>query len=181
MSEIVRGKPISYYIKYLTGCNKYSYIRLLARQVTSKREQKCEKCGYDKHVEASHIKPIHQFDITESIDVVNHNNNLTLLCPNCHWETEYLEKKIEREKKLICSCGSKKCENSKRCCKCENESRRIHPLNKKVENRPNKQELATLTASNSMAKIGEMFGVSDPAIRKWCKQYGLESRKRKIK
>jgi len=51
---------------------------------------KCEKCGYDKHVEACHIKPISSFTEDTLIDTINHPDNLIALCPNCHWEFDNL-------------------------------------------------------------------------------------------
>ena len=48
--------------------------------------QICMKCGYDKHVEVCHIKPIRQFSEDTLLSVINDKTNLLLLCPNCHWE-----------------------------------------------------------------------------------------------
>lgn len=46
----------------------------------------CAYCGYDKHVEIAHIKPIHQFPLTALISEINHHRNIIALCPNHHWE-----------------------------------------------------------------------------------------------
>lgn len=48
----------------------------------------CQICGYDKHVEIHHIKPISSFSTDTTIDEVNNINNLAVLCPNCHWEAD---------------------------------------------------------------------------------------------
>ncbi len=42
---------------------------------------------------------------------------------------------------------------------------------RKVKNRPSLEELEKLMETLPMTKIGEMYGVSDSAIRKWLKQY----------
>lgn len=42
---------------------------------------------------------------------------------------------------------------------------------RKVKNRPSLEELEKLKETLPMTKIGEMFGVSDNAVRKWIKQY----------
>lgn len=42
---------------------------------------------------------------------------------------------------------------------------------RKVKNRPSFEELEKLKETLPMTKIGEMFGVSDNAVRKWIKQY----------
>ena len=49
----------------------------------------CAKCGYDKHVEIAHIKPIHTFSLDTPISVINAPSNLIPLCPNCHWEFDH--------------------------------------------------------------------------------------------
>lgn len=46
----------------------------------------------------------------------------------------------------------------------------------KTNNRPkpSKEELEKLTKELPMTKIGEMFGVSNNAVKKWCKNHGIE-------
>ena len=65
-----------------------SQVRSVARQVMDKSgvPKKCCKCGYDKHVEVSHIKPISHFSSDSLIMDINSIDNLEYLCPNCHWE-----------------------------------------------------------------------------------------------
>lgn len=46
----------------------------------------CQKCGYDKHVELCHIKPISDFDDKAILSDVNSPDNILVLCPRCHWE-----------------------------------------------------------------------------------------------
>jgi hypothetical protein len=43
-------------------------------------------------------------------------------------------------------------------------------MNNKI---PNKEELEVLIHSVNFIKIGEMYGVSDNAVRKWCRKYNL--------
>lgn len=43
-------------------------------------------CGYDKHVEVCHIKPISEYDLDIKVSEINHKSNIHILCPNCHWE-----------------------------------------------------------------------------------------------
>ena len=57
----------------------------------------CACCGYDKHVELAHIKPVSSFDVNTLISVVNSEENVIQLCPNCHWEFDNLP----REGKFI--------------------------------------------------------------------------------
>ena len=64
----------------------YSLIRTQARAVTKHLLQECANCGYDKHVETCHIKPISSYTLDTPLSIVNSLSNLVLLCPNCHWE-----------------------------------------------------------------------------------------------
>lgn len=65
----------------------YSYIRSRARNVLKFYTAKvCMHCGYDKHVEACHIKPISEFKDSDLVSTINSLDNLLYLCPNCHWE-----------------------------------------------------------------------------------------------
>lgn len=67
---------------------KNSHIRSLARYWNSdKLSLPCSVCGYSKHVELAHIKPISSFPETSTLEEVNHPRNLIQLCPNCHWES----------------------------------------------------------------------------------------------
>ena len=51
---------------------------------------------------------------------------------------------------------------------------------RKVE-RPSKEELSILLKENSFREIGRKYKVSDTAIKKWCKTYGLPYRKKDMK
>jgi uncharacterized protein YjcR len=44
----------------------------------------------------------------------------------------------------------------------------------KISKRPDKEVLEKLVWEMSCVKIGEMFGVSDNAVNKWCKYYGIQ-------
>lgn len=68
--------------------NRYTRVRDHAKRVyaTSKNHQCCAHCGYSKHFEICHIKPIYMFDLITPISVINSLDNLVALCPNCHWE-----------------------------------------------------------------------------------------------
>ena len=65
--------------------NAYTSIRSRARYSCKNRIQECNNCGWDKHVQCCHIKPIKSFTRDTLVSVVNEPSNLILLCPNCHW------------------------------------------------------------------------------------------------
>lgn len=46
--------------------------------------------------------------------------------------------------------------------------------------RPSKDELAALIKTKSFLELGKMYSVSDNAVRKWCKSYGLPYRKKDL-
>lgn len=65
----------------------YSSIIGNARDVykRSGKPKICSVCGYDKHVEICHIKPVSSYNV-ETILEINDISNLIALCPNHHWE-----------------------------------------------------------------------------------------------
>lgn len=54
-------------------------------------------------------------------------------------------------------------------------------MKKTRENIPTKAELEKYIYNLPFTQIGEMYGVSDNAVRKWCKYYGLPYRRKDIK
>jgi len=68
----------------------FALVRSRARASVKEEKQICEFCGYDKHVEVCHIKPINSFPLDTLLTVINSRDNLKLLCPNCHWEFDHL-------------------------------------------------------------------------------------------
>lgn len=94
------------------------------------------------------------------------------------WRRDNIEYPIrdnKSKKKYYCQyCGKEVSEGNNRCKDCYNKSIR------KV-NRPEKDELYNLLKENSFCAVGKMYGVSDNAIRKWCKSYGLPTHARDYK
>jgi hypothetical protein len=105
----------------------------------------------------------------------NSRENLTLLCPNCHALTNTYRgknKKHNETKKFYCKdCGKELSRNWETCQPCWKKRQR-----KVVW--PTKEELEALIKITSMTKIGEQFGVSGNAVKKWCKSYGIDIRKK---
>ena len=71
-------------------------------------------------------------------------------------------------------CGILLKTNSMRCPKCS------HIAQRKV-NRPSRETLKDMIRSMPFTKIGQQFGVSDNAIRKWCIDMYLPSKSKDIK
>lgn len=68
-----------------------AWIRKLARRAyyNSDKPQCCNICGYSKHFEVCHVKPIQDFPNETYVSEVNSLDNLVALCPNCHWEFDH--------------------------------------------------------------------------------------------
>jgi len=75
-------------------------------------------------------------------------------------------KKKNFNKTNLCKCGIMKIHSSLECSKC-------HLLRRRKVERPTKEELEKLIFELPFTKLSEKFGVSDVAIKKWCKQYGI--------
>ncbi len=48
--------------------------------------RRCQVCNYEKHVELAHLKGIALFDKQTLLKEINHQDNILVLCRNCHWE-----------------------------------------------------------------------------------------------
>lgn len=88
----IENRTLSYYytqesLKNLHKSSKAVHVRGLAQsKFKHLKALPCYSCGYDKHVELCHIKPISSFDVNSLIKDVNCEENIVQLCPNCHWE-----------------------------------------------------------------------------------------------
>ena len=80
-----------------------------------------------------------------------------------------------REKKnFCCLCGERILENSKYCVECG------YKVQRRVE-RPSRDVLKYEIRNYPFIKLSEKYGVSDNAIRKWCKSYNLPYKSTVIK
>ena len=77
------------------------------------------------------------------------------------------EPKIRVKKTKLCICGSKINKLSKFCRPCS------YLLSRKIA-RPTIETLINDIQSMSMCAIGKKYGVTDNAIRKWCKDYKID-------
>lgn len=82
--------------------------------------------------------------------------------PKIKKEKAQKQPRKKRELKSFCQCGNEKSFDGTVCKKCylENKSKHI----------PDKETLESLVKSTPMTHIGKMFGVSDNAVKKWCKK-----------
>lgn len=140
------------------------------------KENKCEICGISKWNGMPIVCQIHH------IDGNNKNNNIEniqILCPNCHSQTENYRKDINNqynksEKRYCKICGKEITKNASMCSNC------MHTNRRKVE-RPSKEQLLDdWREYKNMTKISIKYGVSDSAVRKWFKYYSLPHDKKTL-
>lgn len=87
-----------------------------------------------------------------------------------------LHKSILAHKFYCIDCGKQISKGSLRCNSCEGKHRKqenILPISR--------EQLKKLIRQDSFVSIGQKFGVSDNAIKKWCIKYNLPSKKKDIK
>ena len=147
------------------------------------KEHKCEECGL---TEWNSKKISLHLDHVNGDNMDNRIENLRILCPNCHSQTltycnskskcsssefrknNYENRKIKDQIKPIklknyCECGKEITKNAKRCEICEKIKQR------KVKDRPLKEELILMVKESSLEAVGRKYNVSGNAVKKWLK------------
>jgi len=122
-----------------------------------------------------------QLDHINGIRSDNRIENLRILCPHCHSQTETF---CSRNCNNISTPGKEYTTYTKKCVYCEREFTKKYnhykfcsqlcrqKSQRKVE-RPNKDQLQKEIKDLSWCAIGRKYGVSDNAVRKWAKSYDI--------
>ena len=127
---------------------------------------KCYICGLTKWL-GKNISL--QIDHINGCHTDNRLENLRLLCPNCHSQTEtYCGRKLKGTGAVyVCNCGKRKTYAAKMCLDCENRRR----LNRKNKiDWPPMHVLSDMVENSNMSAVARQLGVSDTAIRKHMKK-----------
>lgn len=171
---------------------------------------KCNLCGYDKAISALEFHHLNQtekdYGIASNGTCHDLEKDLTetkkciLVCANCHreihedlyplsfleekqiYDEEYANQLRQEKQDLIgkktyfCKeCGKEitRYSESGLCPDCVKSKTR-------VVNRPSREELKQMIRTMPFTQIGVIYGVSDNAVRKWCKTYQLPQKKTEI-
>lgn len=127
------------------------------------KENRCEVCGISEWQRKPIVCQLHH------IDGDNTNNtleNLQILCPNCHSQTDtYCTSRKKTEKSYCKICGKQISKHANYCNECFHIQRRV------IE-RPTLEQLVNdYKELHSLLQIGRKYGVSSKSIQKWFRYY----------
>lgn len=191
--------PTKYNSKYSQNYYKRQTQRGWVRKlhIVELKGGKCQVCGYSKCMRALSfhhrdpklkkikldLRTIGNLKWSRILDEVD---KCDLLCIRCHLELhdaetnkDYMLYEIKRKERKDCLCLNCGIEfpqlqsklNVGKGCYC---SKKCASVAQRRTVWPNKEELKELLWSIPTTHIGEKFGVSDKAVHKWAKKYGLD-------
>lgn len=138
----------------------------------------CSICGQEPVWQGRELTLI--LDHVNGINNDDRLENLRWICPNCNAQLDTTNgKNINHGNHKIntcVDCGKTISAKAVRCLECEHK----HRTATEVEG-ITREELKSLIRTTPFTKIGELFSVSDNAIRKWCDKYNLPRKAKDIK
>ena len=187
--------------------NVINFVRRRKANLIKLFHGRCCICGFDAFQEAlefHHLNPDEkEFNITGQAATkalktqIEEVKKCILVCSNCH-RGIHAEKIIppqnpmqffdtEVEKELLQDLYSKTIKQKQYCKNCNKEITigsnyclECYPKFQQKVERPTREELKFLIRENSFVSIGKKYGVSDNAIRKWCRAVNLPTKKKDI-
>ena len=130
---------------------------------------KCSECGLTNTWHGKDLVLV--LDHINGIRNDNRIENLRFLCPNCNSQQDTFagrNNKLYDTKYYCLDCHKEISKTSLRCQSCAGIE-----LKKDISKRPDKETLIKDITLMSMVKVGKKYGVSDNAVKKWCKFYGI--------
>lgn len=162
-SDILEGKH--------EGYQSYSLLKRLIKE--GYKEPKCEKCGITDWLGKPISFELHHRDGNHSN---NKLDNLQILCPNCHSQTDNYRgrkkkktSKIPNPKKMLPKCRVNKQKHKKKDKVKKERKVFVPPISR--------ADLKYKIRHQSFLSIAGEYDVSDNAIRKWCDKYHLPRKK----
>lgn len=133
-----------------------------------------DKAGFVKRTSIKHKDITLQIDHINGINTDHRLENLRFLCPNCHSQTDtFCGRNLPKMDKKVnfCGCGSKIDNKAFMCltCRAFKDERIIWP---------SKEELEIMVWTKSTRDLSKELGISDVAIAKRCKKYGIKKPER---
>ena len=160
---------------YLVKGNYIPTSKLKAKLFSSGLKQNvCEICGVNSWLGKKLVCQLHHLNGDNSD---NRLENLQILCPNCHSQTDNFcgqANSEERAKRFCADCGRElKSDSSIYCLSCASKRR------KKV-NITKEQLLTILRETGNRVQAAKKIGVSEACIRKWCKKFDLPTKSKDL-
>ena len=110
--------------------------------------------------------------------------NLRFVCPNCNSQLETTCGKNVKDRYICKECGKKitRQSKSKLCSECRWKIKRKDKSSNIIQGqKPSKEKLQEQLKTMNYSQIGRYYGMSDSAVRGWCKKYGIMLTKEQIK
>lgn len=161
--------------------------RLLKQKAVLFLGGKCSICGYNKCLAAldfHHINPNEkEFIITGRIrswnKIENELKKCVLVCSNCHREIHNPDKELDltlKDRQAL--YYSYKCEHCGKEFTTKDTNRKYCSVKCRADHsrkvaRPSCEQLVNEVKESSFVQVGKKYGVTDNAIRKWLKDYGI--------
>ena len=167
-------KPVEFYLSENSSIQTSKLKEKLLKY--GYKENKCEICGCSEWMG----KPLNcQLHHINGVNTDNRLENLQLLCPNCHSQTDNYcgsANKTEKAAHYCKECGRPlKSKNSIYCLSCSLKKRRKIEIDKETL-------IMYLKKYNcNRVKVSKEIGVSETSIRKWCKKFGLPTSSKELK
>lgn len=178
ISESIRNKEAKPLEEIMVENSSYKSQDLKKRLIKAgMKKDVCEICGQGNIWNGKSL--VLQLDHINGNHYDNRLENLRIVCPNCHSQTDTFANKKNKKVNYCADCGKEINSRSTRCQSCAAKYSNTYKVNK--DDRPSKDELLSLILSKTFVEIGKMYGVTDNTIRKWCKGYNLPHTKKELK
>lgn len=159
---ISRQKPLD---QILTKGSDYCRKSLKKRLIKSGLlVNQCAECANPPEWNGKPL--VLQLDHINGVNNDNRLENLRLLCPNCHTQTDNFAGRQLRQV-YLCKCGKTKCKGSENCLQC---SANNQPCFLTIDDATLTKRIAVGEAYNRIAKE---YNVSQTTVRKRCKKLGI--------